>query len=144
MRCVHCRSERSYCAPSKRRTVRRSRRQAFNPSSQPCWSEGEVGPEKNTSLGGGSSVRFITPVWETRSWRGFHSSAEEEAQIRSDALTKTRTQRENSFRFMNEPQTALWLETMRTNSRATIEGMSTGEGIEEHRYCSVRRRSTFV
>lgn len=75
----------------------------------------------------------MTPVWETRSCRGFHSSAEEGAQTRNDALTKTRRQRENSFRFMNDPKTALWLETMRTNSRATIEGMSTGEGIEGHR-----------
>src|SRR5277367_2789541 len=55
--------------------MRRSRRQVFKFSSQAGVSVELPGPKKNTALGGGGSVKFITPVWETRSCRGFHSSA---------------------------------------------------------------------
>src|ERR1700691_1447427 len=80
--CVHSSSCRRYWASSYRRRVRRSARHALRPASQSATCEGLSGPEKNTSLGGGGSVRFITPVTETSPWLAFHSS-EEAGRIRN-------------------------------------------------------------
>src|ERR1700741_3292468 len=72
---VHWRSARSYCAGVYRSSVRRLSRHVFSPSSHAGWSAADAGPGKKTSLGGGRAERFMTPVCEMRSWRGFHSSA---------------------------------------------------------------------
>src|ERR1022692_3815013 len=104
MCCVHSRSARSYSEALNRRRVLRSLRHVLSPSSHTGASDGVAGPGKKASLGGAGSVRVKTPVCETRSCRGFHSSAKEKSESREKATSEMRALLKEKSLFMNGPK----------------------------------------